>query len=235
MDIPDHPSVTDVSISDDMHTVKRYQIDLEMAPPEVLAKFMAPPTTDFAAWVAHQRSLAEQYLIDNGWPAPAQQIINDGTTWRACPDDPESGAVEKMKALRRGESLCNGATFIRKTAPAFSEDWFALGLYEACSTALRLEPADRDWPIFMLGHLFAVAQSRQVSRHVSKAKKNTRDARAGGAAKGQSQRSRTHSILSEMRKLISKGHSITRAADFVARRGIGTSAQANSRLWSRHS
>ena len=235
MDAPKHPSVTDTSLSDDMHTLTRHQIDLDAASPELLAWMEEGRTLAFRDWLAKQQQACEQYLVENGWPAPGLPIIHDGVTWRARPEDVEPTLDGLRNVLRPGERLTQGATFIRKTAAPFSHAWFALRLFEAARDVRRLEPSDRDWAIFKLGHLFSTARSRALFGSVTKAKKNPRDARAGGIATGAATRERTGEILAEMQALVLKGHSVTRAADLVARRGLGTSAAANRKLWSRHS
>jgi hypothetical protein len=228
------PLFTDASFSDDMHTIRRQRIDIDAATPEDLAALAAATKADFAEWVLRQQEKAEAFLVGLGLPAPAQLVIRDAAGWRPAPEGLEFSAGELRRALGPGERLCTGATYIRETRPELSDAWFALRLHEATRRTRALDPTDRDWQVFMLGHLFATAQSRKLFKEVTKAKQNTRDARKGGHARGEARRQSRDAVLAEMRLLIDKGHSASRAAELVAKKGLGASREANRALWKRY-
>jgi hypothetical protein len=57
---------------------------------------------------------------------------------------------------------------------------------------------------------------------------------AGGYMKGVSCWPKTFAILKEMGKHHNKGHSVSRSAAFAFQKGLGTSSDANRKLWYRH-
>lgn len=59
-------------------------------------------------------------------------------------------------------------------------------------------------------------------------------AKRGGEARAQSARRQRSEVLQEMQRMVAAGKKPAQAADFAAKRGLGTSAVANRALWYRH-
>lgn len=98
--------------------------------------------------------------------------------------------------------------------------FWAKALFERAGTIGRMIESYR-WR-FAYGH------------HALRGKKVANSAEAGGHARARAASKPTARTLSEMATFIEKGHSVSRAAELAASRGIGSSKAANRRLWSRH-
>ena len=57
---------------------------------------------------------------------------------------------------------------------------------------------------------------------------------AGGYAKGVSSWKRTLGILRRMAGYVERGHSVAQAANLTFKGGLGTSMEANRKMWHRH-
>jgi hypothetical protein len=88
---------------------------------------------------------------------------------------------------------------------------------------------------FAFGYLTALLdQKRDNEALFLRGKKNLADSKLGGKLKPRALNSKTATILEEMERLISNGHSISSAASLTFGKGFGSSKDANRKLWTRH-
>jgi hypothetical protein len=88
---------------------------------------------------------------------------------------------------------------------------------------------------FAFGYLTAQLDHRQATEEdYIRGRKSVISGKAGGEAKAKSHQHTTKQVLSEMSRLITAGHSASRAATITANTGMGTPALANRKLWHRH-
>ena len=89
---------------------------------------------------------------------------------------------------------------------------------------------------FAFGYLTAQLDlRRETEEDFLRGRKSVESGKAGAEIRASNSRSKTERILREMRRLIESGHPVRRAATIVAGVRIGTSADANRKLWDRHS
>ena len=70
--------------------------------------------------------------------------------------------------------------------------------------------------------------------HILRGQMTLASAREGGLARGRETSGTTKALLSRMNELISTDHSVQNAARIASREGVGSSAEANRKAWSRH-
>ena len=130
----------------------------------------------------------------------------------SLPDYPEWWAAKALQHFRRVESV-----MVQQESLCFQE-------------ALSLA---REWTLF--GEAYAQARfTRNASEHTLRGIGTKVSAKKGGDARRGSFADLTSCVLSEMQTRIEAGKSVSDAARLVHARGIGTSAEANRKLWGRH-
>jgi hypothetical protein len=127
----------------------------------------------------------------------------------------------------------------RKTEP-FSELWYAGKIGFQCWNLLTWHRENGPNEIALsqtlyLGRLLAEAEWRTAFKPSIVTGQDVRSgAKLGGEMRAEKFAPQTAVVIKEIRILKEQGHTISRAAELVAKRGIGTSADANRKLWSRH-
>ena len=88
---------------------------------------------------------------------------------------------------------------------------------------------------FAFGHLVALLSQRlELETHYLRGRKSVESGKNGAAVQAHNRHLVTQFILREMKHHRARGHSISRAAEFTFKTGLGASAGANRKLWSRH-
>ncbi len=99
-----------------------------------------------------------------------------------------------------------------------------------CSTLLKM--ASRS--ALEIGQAFEALKKKPYEPHALRGIAVSDAAGRGGAKRRRNLEPATRAVLAEMKRLIDNGQSISRAADLTAQKGIGTSKDANRKLWRRH-
>ena len=141
---------------------------------------------------------------------------------------------------------CFGASVIKDAVTKFGEN---SDVYiESFASRLLAEPLSRLWYVnnmreqFYLKHddmkvgiLWAEYKIRLSQEHNAlRGERVKLNASAGGKAAGTLAEESRREILTRMRCYIGDGHSVMNAARLTKQAGLGTSAEANRKLWSRH-
>lgn len=127
-----------------------------------------------------------------------------------------------------------------RTAQPYSKLWYAGQIGLQCWILLgKREQTDHDvWTLrqtLSLGMLIAEADWRLSFRSDIKRGKGTKaSASDGGKARAREMEAATSAIISEMKRLIDNGATVSAAAKIAANRGYGTGDNANRGLWYRH-
>ena len=172
-------------------------------------------------------------LAGRDQPHPHRLVLGTGKDWRYLPEDPAARRLPENRP-RDGRSLNPGWAFTLGTSAVFSDAWFAAALCRDISFYRNTSAEARPQMAFRIGHLLATWQSRVHFYDVGRGKKTKASAGKGGQTSAAAHAARRNAILDEMRPLVESGHSVSRAADIVACRGLGTSREANRALWKRH-
>lgn len=88
---------------------------------------------------------------------------------------------------------------------------------------------------FQIGREYEALRKKPFEIHAIRGIKTVKSASAGGETVSRRNQLHRENVLSAMRTYVEKGFSVSRAADLVARSGLGTSRDANRKLWDRHS
>ena len=135
----------------------------------------------------------------------------------------------------------NGRDFpSNRKAEPFSELWYAGKIGFECLHLLTWHRENGPNEIALsqtlyLGRLLAEAEWRTAFKPSIVTGQDVRSgAKLGGEMRAEKFAPQTAVVIKEIRILKEQGHTISRAAELVAKRGIGTSAEANRKLWSRH-
>lgn len=230
----DVPGVTHVPIHDEMHGFDLQQLDSNASAEQVAEFLAAPPMETFESFVSGMRLQIVDELAASGLPPPDRYILVSGDSWRLAPDSMLADPFADHPECGPYSHFCLGTAYIYATVPMFSRPWFLTQLAEALLCLAEVSGDGRDWAIFRFGRLLEQLEHRVHHANVRIAAKNRRGAALGGRASATLVKVRTDRVLTEMRKLVGKGHSIARAAALCAGRGIGTSQAANVQLWKRH-
>jgi hypothetical protein len=122
----------------------------------------------------------------------------------------------------------------------FSELWYAGKIGHECWNLLSKHRERGPNEIALaqalyLGRLLTEADWRAAFKPSIVTGKDVRSgAKLGGEMRAGKVAPQTAVVIKEIRILKEQGHTISRAAELVAKRGVGKSAEANRRLWSRH-
>ena len=229
----DRGAATDMSVADDMNTVRKISLDPDLATEEEREAFFADTRSEpFGAYLENMKSGVAEYLVDNGWPHPDECVLVDEGGWR-----PMTADFEDFKQWRKHGSPAGkrslGHFYIEKTAEDLSKDWFAAKLYRHMLEIERADGENRDMAIFVFGHTFAIAQGRGLLHDVVRGKSTVRSASRGGIERARAKSPETRRIVETMKSLIEAGHSVCRAAGLAFQRGIGSSQAANRSAWYR--
>jgi len=89
---------------------------------------------------------------------------------------------------------------------------------------------------FAFGYLTAqLDQRRETEKDFLRGRKSVESGRAGAEIRAKHSHAETERVLREIKRLVQRGHSISRAASIAAHGGVGSSPSANRKLWERHS
>jgi hypothetical protein len=127
-----------------------------------------------------------------------------------------------------------------RTAEPFSELWYAGKIGFECWNLLTWHREKGPNEIALsqalyLGRLLTEAEWRTAFKpSIDTGRPVLSGAKRGGEMRARKFAPHTAKVVEEMRQLKEQGHSIKRAAELVAKRGTGTTAEANRKLWSRH-
>lgn len=105
---------------------------------------------------------------------------------------------------------------------------------EAEQTWLREVIAEAAHPAFEAGRHSQAAWGKSFEQFALTGRNLSRGAKLGADMRRAQTSPKTADVLKEMQRHIDTGHSISRAATLAANEGIGPSASANRKLWSRH-
>lgn len=112
-------------------------------------------------------------------------------------------------------------------AEPLGEIWLAAMAQHACF----IEEDD-----FAFGYLIAqLDQKRENETHFLRGNKILVAAKSGGMARSTSLKTNRDRILAEIKRLNEKSHTLARSAELAFKNNIGTSPEANRKLWRRHS
>lgn len=140
-----------------------------------------------------------------------------------------------------------GKRRIAELKSKFGENWEATAEFEFCLVNLpHTSPAfvaaacrfnyfvkNDDFSAgYRLRHLEALIYGGGVDGEGAEALR--RAARAGGLARSATFDQKRDEILDVMRQMVAGGQSVSRASELAAARGMGTSPEANRKLWQRH-
>ncbi len=138
-----------------------------------------------------------------------------------------------------------GACAITKAKLEFGENWEGR-IAELASTRL-VQPLSRLWYAinmlalyychrdeFRLGFLWAEYRMRMhVEKDAVRGENVVKSAKNGGIARGASKKAASQKIIKAMQSRIAAGQSIANAARQTHREGLGSSPEANRKLWAR--
>lgn len=223
----------DVSVSDDMHTVRRKKLDLGRASDEDVDALLEPlsgQTIDVFVNGLEAKLGAE--LIKAGWPDPGKRIWLEDGQWRCVHEtDPE----QIKSCLRNGEANWCGLAYTLQNAETLSPIWCKATLCKNIrSVRVARDKMERERATLVLGMNISAIRSRGLLPDVSRGKKTKRAASGGGQERARRNAQRNQEILAEMVRLKSSGKSVTRAAELAAKKGYGTSKTGNLSIWYRH-
>lgn len=115
------------------------------------------------------------------------------------------------------------------------KDYFTIEMFQEDEGLLDIVMSEKVRFGVEIGASYKAALLKQRhEKNALRGKKVGDSARAGGVARSGLLRSGVSEVLSEMSKLVENGHSISNAARLVKFKGIGSSAEANRKLWTRH-
>ena len=88
---------------------------------------------------------------------------------------------------------------------------------------------------YAVGYLVALIDQKKNSEHHFLRGKGTLDsAKLGGLAKSATTKAKTKRTMTELLRLVSAGHSVSRASELAFKNGFGSSTMANKKIWSRN-
>jgi hypothetical protein len=228
------PGADSFVIADEMHGFQITSLRADASPEEKEA-FLNPGTSvPFAEHIASIRIQADAELRLRGLPPVDQYVLEREGTWVLAPDHVTADPMGDHPEYAEWPRITAGIVFIRSFCGPFSAEWFLADIAECVRRVETSEGETRLWSILGLGKLLELYHHRAFTPLVKKAAKNWRDAAAGGHARSAATRPRTSAILAAMDRLVEEGHSVSRAAELCAGRGVGTSAAANAKLYARH-
>lgn len=179
----------------------------------------------------------DEILEKNNLPKAMQSVRHDGgANWWLHPKDapptPPNGETWRIEL---------GYSFVVRCFPDLSDKWFAATLGFRCREAISLRDRGKCESSSFLALIFEIARlrtdwvwRRKQKHNILRGKKVRSAASAGGSAKALESKDRNQAIIQEMESFVSSGHSVSRAANFAYKNGLGTSEGANRKLWDRH-
>lgn len=202
------------------------------------------PRVPFRIALSMRHTFIEGQFTARNWPPFAGRVLvtHDGEDWEPVPPEWEeqwaamglNPRLEMSPPARVG--LERSIDFIhRRLEPLTLEYWL---LSEARAIRRVLDAPSQDEALLAahaLGELHERVHLQGLHLpSLTVARRVQAGARAGGAARRGALSPHTATILAAMRALESDGHTVLRAAELAAKRGLGTSAGANHKLWYRH-
>jgi hypothetical protein len=134
-------------------------------------------------------------------------------------------------AIEEGEDDIRDVIIVGLWAELFAEPLSDLWLAAMAYHAFYAERND-----FAFGYLTAqLDQRRETEEDFLRGRKSVESGKVGAEIRAKHSHAETERVLWEIKRLIERGHSISRAASIAAHGGVGTSASANRKLWDRHS
>jgi hypothetical protein len=176
----------------------------------------------------------DEILQDLGYPSAMQPVLHLGDgKWSELPP------IEEFR--KSGGQKVYGWWLAERYSQGFSDAWYAGRVGRECHLALlHFQKGDAGEP-FLFSMIFQIASLRTDWRWRRGHKPSILTGRAvrKGAQQGAKMRAKklnpsTTKVLEEMERLTNSMGSAKRAAELLAKNGIGTSAEANRKLWNRH-
>jgi hypothetical protein len=112
----------------------------------------------------------------------------------------------------------------------FQEPFQEIWLAAMAKHAYYIEEND-----FAFGYLIALLdQKKNSEQHFLRGKQTLKSATLGGLAKSSSTKPQTQKTLTEISRLITTGHTASRASELAFKNGFGSSVGGNKKLWTRN-
>ena len=128
------------------------------------------------------------------------------------------------------EEKDTNAFIVASWAQLYEEPFQQVWLAAMAKHALYFESND-----YAVGYLVALIDQKKNSEHHFLRGKGTLDsAKLGGLAKSATTKAKTNRTMTELLRLVSTGHSVSRASELAFKNGYGSSTMANKKIWSRN-
>lgn len=203
------------------------------------------PTLEPTSYALRWQGMHEAY-DDHGY-STACGVLFDAGLWRF--DRARWDTLVAQSKLRTSPAIWQLVEAAIDPTPMDEDGAIADALLVAVWAELFTEPLSDIWLAamamhareiegndFAFGYFTAQLDHRKAAEaDYVRGRKSVDSGKRGGAARKFAAAPRTLHILSEMQKLVDRGHSARRAAELVAKKGIGASTEANKKLWARHS
>lgn len=198
---------------------------------------------------------SERILIENGFPSPkdsAHYAVGHG--WLLTEAEPENEIEEKIKNLCEKKDIeaakkiwlewarpeCGtafGDEIAIKLGVVFQEPWYAGNIYSLCQMVITNKQSSFSVHLARIYQIAEFEKDREWRRDFGLMITRDIQWQKGRSQGGETRRAQTkpsqQRVLSEMKRLIEKGQSISRAAQLTFNKNIGTSAEANRKCWTR--
>lgn len=198
----------------------------------------------------------ERILIENGFPSPNDRAYYAaGYGWLLTEVEPKNETEEKIKSLCKKKDIeaakaiwaewgkpSHGAAFgdqlAIKLGDVFQEAWYAGQIFSLCRQIIDNRDSSYSGHLTRIYQIAEFEKDREWRRDFGLTIKRDIKWQKGRSLGGETRRAQTKSkkvrVLSEMKRLIEKGQSISRAAQLTFDKDIGTSADANRKCWTRN-
>ncbi|MBC57119.1 MAG: hypothetical protein CL814_09295 [Confluentimicrobium sp.] len=219
-------------IRDEMHSVEIVELS-EASGGEFHEFIMEDSESDQTIWelaASDKKAIAEQFIKD-GWPDPGKKVNHmGGQIW---------SYYENREDYVRGSTISPGFFFIMDRNEYLSDEYLAAKTFlKASSFLLAFKARDLESAVSFCAEYLTnrnlLTTRSAFFKAVERGRKQKRGSQAGGFETSKRTAPVTAHTLSEMKILIDKNPSVSRAAEICANRGVGTSKGANRALWARH-
>ena len=219
---------------DAMHEVHRWKAS-DSEGIEALIKLAAADSPKrHVDFLETARSLVEKISGELKLPDPFNICLVEGNSWRPLPKNwGTMTRIERAQAVTNGVAVEVGWSYIRRNSGPLSDAWF-VGEVSMRVEALVHRPEDqRRDAALRLGFLMGQWSSRRHLTNVARGKKVKKAASKGGEERARAASESQRPILNAIRQYIDNGHSIRRASELAYKEELGTSTEANRKLWQR--
>lgn len=180
------------------------------------------------------RQTVSTLLQTAGLPDPFTIVITNEDNWRVLPDNwQDISNDDRARSLKKCEGIELGWAFATRVVAALSDQYFAAEIAARIWTVEATPGRNHGDTLLRIGFLAGQWNSRKHMSSVTRGKKVRAGASDGGTARGIALAADKQSRIAEMKRLIAGGKSERRAAEIVAKRGFGPSADANRKMMAR--